>query len=40
VVRTDRSEPPFRDEDGPTMVKLREILLTYTFYNFDLGARD
>ena len=37
VVRTDRSEPIFRDEMGVDMNKLREILLTYTFYNFDLG---
>jgi len=37
VVRTDRTHAFFKDEDGEHLTWMREILLTYTFYNFDLG---
>ncbi len=37
VVRTDRHLAFFR-EDGPHLVQLNDILLTYTFFNFDLGT--
>ena len=38
IVRTDRTEAIYREEMSPHMIKMREILLTYTFYNFDLGT--
>eukprot|EP00494_Astrolonche_serrata_P002340 UN02346 len=37
VVRTDRSVPYYEGDDNPNVVVLRDILLTYSFYNFDLG---
>ncbi|KAH0451752.1 hypothetical protein IEQ34_019051 [Dendrobium chrysotoxum] len=37
VVRTDRSVPYFEGDDNPNVIVLRDILLTYSFYNFDLG---
>ncbi|VAI59963.1 unnamed protein product [Triticum turgidum subsp. durum] len=36
-VRTDRSVPYYEGDDNPNVVVLRDILLTYSFYNFDLG---
>ncbi|XP_044404024.1 GTPase-activating protein gyp7 [Triticum aestivum] len=37
VVRTDRSVPYYEGDDNPNVVVLRDILVTYSFYNFDLG---
>lgn len=37
VVRTDRSLPYYAGDDNPNLDRLRDILLTYSFYNFDLG---
>ncbi|KAL6633680.1 hypothetical protein ACP70R_026351 [Stipagrostis hirtigluma subsp. patula] len=37
VVRTDRSVPYYEGDDNRNIVVLRDILLTYSFYNFDLG---
>ncbi|CAL1414743.1 unnamed protein product [Linum trigynum] len=37
VVRTDRSLPFYEGDNNPNVKTLRDILLTYSFYNFDLG---
>ncbi|XP_019452646.1 PREDICTED: TBC1 domain family member 17-like [Lupinus angustifolius] len=37
VVRTDRSLAFYDGDDNPNVNVLRDILLTYSFYNFDLG---
>ncbi|KAL3825088.1 hypothetical protein ACJIZ3_021117 [Penstemon smallii] len=37
VVRTDRSLSFYDGDDNPNVRLLRDILLTYSFYNFDLG---
>ncbi|XP_058760041.1 uncharacterized protein LOC131633335 [Vicia villosa] len=37
VVRTDRSITFYEGDDNPNVNVLRDILLTYSFYNFDLG---
>ncbi|GAB2300302.1 hypothetical protein Dimus_034338 [Dionaea muscipula] len=37
VVRTDRSLPFYDGDDNPNVNFLHDILLTYSFYNFDLG---
>ncbi|KAG9138678.1 hypothetical protein Leryth_018563 [Lithospermum erythrorhizon] len=37
VVRTDRSISFYDGDDNPNVTILRDILLTYSFYNFDLG---
>ncbi|GAB4832834.1 hypothetical protein Ancab_006849 [Ancistrocladus abbreviatus] len=37
VVRTDRSLPFYEGDDNPNVALLHNILLTYSFYNFDLG---
>ncbi|XP_059635136.1 uncharacterized protein LOC132277317 isoform X3 [Cornus florida] len=37
VVRTDRSLSFYDGDDNPNVSLLRDILLTYSFYNFDLG---
>ncbi|KAJ8753176.1 hypothetical protein K2173_017755 [Erythroxylum novogranatense] len=37
VVRTDRSLYFYEGDDNPNVNILRDILLTYSFYNFDLG---
>lgn len=37
VWRTDRYHPAFHDDDSPNLIKLRNILLTYTLYNYDMG---
>jgi hypothetical protein len=37
VVRTDRSLPFYDGDDNPNVDLMRDILLTYSFYNFDLG---
>ncbi|KAH7671938.1 Acyl-CoA N-acyltransferase protein [Dioscorea alata] len=37
VVRTDRSISYFDGDDNPNVALLHDILLTYSFYNFDLG---
>ncbi|CAN4096548.1 unnamed protein product [Withania somnifera] len=37
VVRTDRSISFYDGDDSPNIKCLRDILLTYSFYNFDLG---
>ncbi|XP_058115588.1 uncharacterized protein LOC131258346 isoform X2 [Magnolia sinica] len=37
VVRTDRSISFYDGDDNPNVTQLRDILLTYSFYNFDLG---
>lgn len=36
-VRTDRSLSFYEGDDNPNVNVLRDILLTYSFYNFDLG---
>jgi hypothetical protein len=37
VCRTDRTLPFFEGDDNPNLVKLSDILLTYSMFNFDLG---
>ena len=37
VVRTDRGIEMFADAAGPGLERLHAILLTYSFYNFDLS---
>ncbi|GMN59949.1 hypothetical protein TIFTF001_029039 [Ficus carica] len=37
VVRTDRSLSFYDGDDNPNVCLLHDILLTYSFYNFDLG---
>ena len=37
MVRTDRTLPYCTGDDNPNLDRLRDILLTYPFYNFDLG---
>ncbi|CAN6450988.1 unnamed protein product [Victoria cruziana] len=37
VVRTDRTILFYDGDDNPNVSLLRDILLTYSFYNFDLG---
>ncbi|CAM6056425.1 unnamed protein product [Sphagnum tenellum] len=37
VVRTDRMLPFYDGDDNPNVELLRNILVTYSFYNFDLG---
>lgn len=37
VVRTDRTLSYYAGDDNPNLDRLRDILLTYSFYNFDLG---
>lgn len=37
VVRTDRTLPFYEGDDNPNVDILRNILITYSFYNFDLG---
>uniref|UniRef100_A0A7N0ZYH8 TBC1 domain family member 15 n=1 Tax=Kalanchoe fedtschenkoi TaxID=63787 RepID=A0A7N0ZYH8_KALFE len=37
VVRTDRALPFYDGDDNPNVTTLHDILLTYSFYNFDLG---
>eukprot|EP01018_Ginkgo_biloba_P022868 Gb_09990 [translate_table: standard] len=37
VVRTDRCLPYYAGDDNPNVERLRDILITYSFYNFDLG---
>ncbi|XP_009593350.1 uncharacterized protein [Nicotiana tomentosiformis] len=37
VVRTDRSIPFYEGDDNSNVKCMRDILLTYSFYNFDLG---
>ncbi|KAH0649887.1 hypothetical protein KY284_029799 [Solanum tuberosum] len=37
VVRTDRSIPFYDGDDNSNVKCLRDILVTYSFYNFDLG---
>lgn len=36
-VRTDRSLSFYDGDDNPNVNLLHDILLTYSFYNFDLG---
>jgi hypothetical protein len=37
VVRTDRSTTFFENDDDPNLKMLHDILVTYSFYNFDIG---
>ncbi|XP_024533139.1 TBC1 domain family member 15 isoform X2 [Selaginella moellendorffii] len=37
VVRTDRATEFYGGDDNPNVDMLRDILITYSFYNFDLG---
>eukprot|EP00897_Mesotaenium_endlicherianum_P003037 jgi/Mesen1/2761/ME000017S02126 len=37
VVRTDRAQAFYEGDDNPNVGTLRAILITYSFYNFDLG---
>lgn len=36
-VRTDRTIPFYEGDDNKNVDILRDILVTYSFYNFDLG---
>ena len=36
-MRTDRTHAKFQDSDSPYLKRLSDILITYCFYNFDLG---
>ena len=36
-VRTDRTIPFFEGDDNQNVELLRDILVTYSFYDFDLG---
>lgn len=36
-VRTDRTIPFYEGDGNPNVDMLRDILVTYSFYNFDLG---
>lgn len=36
-VRTDRVLPFYEGDDNANVTLLRDILVTYSFYNFDLG---
>eukprot|EP00824_Muranothrix_gubernata_P012033 TRINITY_DN25760_c0_g1_i1.p1 TRINITY_DN25760_c0_g1~~TRINITY_DN25760_c0_g1_i1.p1 ORF type:complete len:160 (-),score=22.12 TRINITY_DN25760_c0_g1_i1:38-517(-) len=38
VLRTDRHHPFFEGEDNANLNILNDILLTYSFYNFDIGT--
>lgn len=37
VIRTERTHPMFKDSKSTYLQILNDILITYTFYNFDLG---
>lgn len=37
VARTDRTRPFFHGQNNPNLQVLHDILLTYVFYNFNLG---
>jgi hypothetical protein len=37
VLRTDRCLPFFKDVEGRGLILLKDILVTYGMYNFDLG---
>jgi len=37
VIRTDRGHPMFEDTSSPHLIVLHDILLTYSFFNFDIG---
>eukprot|EP01122_Echinamoeba_exundans_P008009 TRINITY_DN2576_c0_g1_i19.p1 TRINITY_DN2576_c0_g1~~TRINITY_DN2576_c0_g1_i19.p1 ORF type:complete len:639 (+),score=86.92 TRINITY_DN2576_c0_g1_i19:279-2195(+) len=37
VARTDRDLPVFKDRDGPGLTALHNILMSYIFFNFDVG---
>ncbi|EPS72189.1 hypothetical protein M569_02569, partial [Genlisea aurea] len=37
MLRTDRSLPFYDEDDNPNVNLLHDVLLTYSFYNFDLG---
>ena len=37
VIRTDRTVDIFIEDNGEGMVAIHNVLLTYSFYNFDLG---
>lgn len=36
-IRTDRTIPFYEGDDNRNVDVLRDILVTYSFYNFDLG---
>jgi hypothetical protein len=37
VVRTDRTVSIYEDDNSLATLKMKEILLSYSFYNFDVG---
>lgn len=37
VVRTDRTHPLFETDNSPYLIRLNDILMSYSFFNFDLG---
>lgn len=37
VQRTDRNNPYFENDDNPNLATMKDILMTYNMYNFDLG---
>ena len=38
VLRTDRRQQLFSEEDSPMSKRLFELLVTYSFYDFDIGT--
>jgi hypothetical protein len=39
VVRTDRTIDFYSGDNNPNLQSLQEILMTYCFFNFDLGKK-
>lgn len=37
MVRTDRDEEHYKDDDSPYLKQLSDVLITYLWYNWDLG---
>ena len=38
VIRTDRSWQVYKDDKSPYLISLYNILLSYSFFNFDIGS--
>ena len=37
VLRTDRTNPYFEGDENANLVTMKDILMTYNMFNFDLG---